>query len=44
MAWLEQHPISGTYQLNFRLGGAKFKRSLKTSDEREAVTRLARFE
>jgi hypothetical protein len=44
MAWLEQHPISGTYQLNFRLGGAKFKRSLKTSDEREAATRLARFE
>jgi len=44
MAWLEQHPISGTYQLNFRLGGAKFKRSLKTSDEREAATRLARVE
>ncbi|MCI0332110.1 MAG: site-specific integrase, partial [Planctomycetes bacterium] len=44
MAWLEQHPISGTYQLNFRLGGAKFKRSLKTSDEREAATRQARVE
>jgi hypothetical protein len=32
MAWLEKHPVFGTYQLNFRLGGTKFKRSLKTSD------------
>ena len=44
MTWLEQHPISGTNQLNFRLGGSTFQRSLKTSDEREAATRLARFE
>jgi integrase len=44
MAWLEKHPVSGTYQINFRLGGGKFKRSLKTSDETEAGARLARLE
>lgn len=44
MAWLEQHPTAGTFQIVFRLGEAKFKRSLKTSDAREAAGRLARFE
>ena len=44
MAWLEKHPASGTFQLNFRLGVAKFKRSLKTNDKTEAGTRLARVE
>lgn len=44
MAWLEQHPVAGTYQPVFRLGGVKFKRSLKILDEREATTRLARVE
>ena len=44
MAWLEEHPIAGTYQLVFRLGGAKFKRSLKTDDSREAAARLTRVE
>jgi len=42
MAWLEQHPVAGTYQLVFRLGGSKFKRSLKTADRQEAAARLAR--
>jgi hypothetical protein len=42
MAWLEQHPVAGTYQLVFRLGGVKFKRSLKTIDEREATKVRAR--
>jgi hypothetical protein len=44
MAWLEQHPVAGTYQLVFRIGGTKFKRSLKTADSREAAARLARVE
>lgn len=44
MAWLEQHPTAGTFQIVFRLGEAKFKRSLKTSDPREAAGRLARVE
>ena len=43
MAWLEQHPTAGTYQLIFRLGGTKFKRSLKTDDVIEAEGRLARL-
>jgi hypothetical protein len=43
MAWLEQHPKAKTYQLVFRLGGTKFKRSLKTDDLREAEGRLARL-
>lgn len=44
MAWLEQHPVAGTYQLVFRFGGVKYKRSLKTDDRQEAATRLARVE
>ena len=44
MAWLEQHPTAGTFQIVFRLGEAKFKRSLKTDDPREAAGRLARVE
>ncbi len=44
MAWLEQHPTAGTYQIVFRVGAAKFKRSLKTEDAREAAGRLARVE
>jgi len=44
MAWLEQHPTAGTYQLVFRLGRTKFKRSLKTDDAVEAESRLTRVE
>jgi integrase len=44
MAWLEQHPTAGTFQIVFRLGDAKFKRSLKTDDAREAAGRLTRLE
>ncbi|MGQ0431794.1 MAG: tyrosine-type recombinase/integrase [Microthrixaceae bacterium] len=43
MAWLELHR-TGTYHIVFRFGGAKFRRSLKTSDEREAKGRLARLD
>jgi hypothetical protein len=43
MAWLEKHSTAGTYQLVFRLGGAKFKRSLKTDTVVEAEGRLARL-
>jgi hypothetical protein len=44
MAWLEQHPTAGTFQIVFRLDDTKFKRSLKTDDAREASARLARVE
>jgi integrase len=44
MAWLEQHPTAGTFQIVFRLGETKFKRSLKTDNARDAAGRLARVE
>lgn len=43
MAWLEQNS-AGMYHLVFRLGGERFRRSLRTGDEREAQTRLVRVE
>jgi len=39
MAWLQQDP-SGNYHISFRL----FKRSLRTSNEKDARTRLDRLE
>ena len=44
MAWLEQHPNAGTYQIVFRFGDLKFKRSRKTSDARDAAARVSRLE
>ncbi|MBI3464952.1 MAG: site-specific integrase [Planctomycetes bacterium] len=43
MAWLERDP-SGNYHVRFRLGPKKFRRSLKTSAEREAVGLVTRLE
>ena len=43
MAWLEQHR-SGTYHVVFLFGGTKFRRTLKTRDEREATGCLTRLE
>lgn len=43
MAWLQKYP-SGTYHINFRFGGCKFKRSLKTKSKSEAQLRLQRLE
>ena len=42
MAWLEKR--RGTLHLNFRVGPQKFKRSLKTADEREAAAIQSRVE
>ena len=41
MAWL--HQLSGTYHTSFRFGGQKFKRSLRTSESKEAEARLERL-
>jgi len=43
MAWLEQKN-SGTYHLVFRLGKQKLRRSLKTKNKKEAVSRRSRIE
>jgi hypothetical protein len=43
MAWLEQKP-SGRYDVAFRFGGLKFKKSLRTSDSEKARARLHRLE
>ncbi len=43
MAWLEQNS-AGMYHLVFRLSGERFRRSLRTGDEREAQARLVRVE
>lgn len=43
MAWLEQE-ASGNFHIAFRLGSKKFKRSLRTKDEREAEARRLRLE
>lgn len=43
MAWLQCDP-SGNLHVNFRFGGRKYKRSLKTKDRTEAETRVTRLE
>lgn len=43
MASLQQFP-SGNFHITFDFGGKRFKRSLKTKDKREAVSRRARLE
>lgn len=43
MAWLEQKK-SGTFHILFRVGEEKFRRSLKTKNQREATTRRMRIE
>jgi hypothetical protein len=43
MAWLQQ-VSSGHYYICFRFGGRKFKRSLKTKDERTALSKKIRLE
>ena len=44
MAWLEHHRSSATFHVVFRLGGQRFRQSLRTADEQEANTRLSRLE
>ena len=43
MAWHEKAP-SGYYVVTFRLGGEKYRRSLKTKKEKEANAAVARVE
>ena len=43
MASIQRDP-SDNYHIHFRFGGRRFKRSLKTKDEREAVARVERLE
>src|SRR5210317_1487887 len=43
MAWLQAGP-SGNYHVSFRFGGRKFKRSLRTKSESEAVGTRLRLE
>lgn len=43
MAWLQQLP-SGKFYISFRFGGRKYKRSLGTSDPRQAKSRKVRLE
>jgi hypothetical protein len=43
MASLQQFP-SGNFHIKFDFGGKRFKRSLKTKDKREAISRRARLE
>ncbi len=43
MAWLQQLP-SGKFRISFRFGGRKYKRSLGTSDRRQAKSRKVRLE
>ncbi len=42
MAWLEKR--GNVYHVNFRIGQNKFKKSLRTRDEREAMQLLARVD
>ena len=44
MAWLEQDRESGPYQLVFRLGNQRIKRSTRTKDEQEAQEIALRVE
>jgi len=43
MAWLELAP-SGVYQIGFRVGERKLKRSLRTDDRKEAEAALSRLD
>lgn len=43
MAWLDRER-SGIYHLGFNYGGRRFKRSLRTRDERSAEATLHRVE
>ena len=43
MAWLEQKP-TGNFLVAFRYGEQKFKKSLRTKNEKTAAGRLARLE
>lgn len=44
MAWLERHRSSKTFHVVFRIGGKRFRQSLRTNDRREANARLVRLE
>ena len=44
MACIELDEASGRYRIRFRYGGKPFKRSLKTSEEKEARSILGRVE
>ena len=43
MAWLEQKK-SGTFHIVFRIGNEKLRRTLKTKNQKEAVSRRSRIE
>src|SRR3954469_25045751 len=44
MAWLEQHPTSGRFKICFRWGGRQFKKTVKTTDRREAEAIVRRVD
>jgi hypothetical protein len=44
MAWLEPHPTSGRFNLCFRWHGKKLRRTLKTTQKKEAESILHRFD
>ena len=43
MAWLQQ-TATGTYHISFRFAGKRYKRSLKTTSQREANSKRVRLE
>ena len=43
MAWLQKDP-SGNFHISFRFGGKKFKRSLRTQNQKQATSRKLRLE
>jgi integrase len=43
MAWLEEHPTSGHFKICFRWAGRKLKKTVKTTNPKDAETALARF-
>ena len=44
MASIEFDEVSGRYRIRFRYGGKPYKRSLKTTEKREAETVVGRVE
>ena len=44
MAWLEQHPTSGHFKICFRWAGKKQKKTIKTTNRKDAEAILLRFE
>jgi len=44
MAWLEEHPTSGHFKVCFRWGKNKIKRTIKTSNRRDAEAATVRLE